>query len=437
MALEPPRLSAAPVLPVGIDAIAAGGDGVGRLDDGRVVFVPRTAPGDRVRVRTVRDGGRWLRAEAVAFDVTSPQRRPAPCALYGECGGCQLQHLAYPAQLEAKSRVVGDALRRIGRLDVADPPVEPAPDEFGYRTRLSLTLKRLRSGRVVAGFHARGRPGRIVEVADECLLPREAVGRSWVSLRGNWGERARRLPPGPELRLTLRSVDGGALLAVEGGREGGDAAALVDATDGLRAVWHAPVDGEWRHLAGEEASFETTPARRVRVLPGAFAQVNPEVARSLQARVAEDVGDPSGLRIVDAYCGVGLHGRPLARDGATVVGLELDPAAVAVARQDAPDGFQVVEGPAEVSLPATLPADVVILNPPRGGVDARVPEALRACPPRRVIYVSCDPATLARDLARLGPSFQVRRVAAFDLFPQTSHVETVVTLDALDDSTDS
>lgn len=421
------------MLPVGIDAIAAGGDGVGRLDDGRVVFVPRTAPGDRVRVRTVRDGGRWLRAEAVAFDATSPQRRPAPCALYGECGGCQLQHLAYPAQLEAKSRVVGDALRRIGGLDVDDPPVEAAPDEFGYRNRVSLTLKRLPGGRVVAGFHARGRPGRIVDVADECLLPDEAVGRSWGSLRMHWGERARRLPPGPELRLTLRSVDGGALLAVEGGREGGDAPTLVEVVDGLRAVWHAPTDGGWRRLAGEEVSFDITTGRRAPVLPGAFSQVNPAVARSLHARVADEVGDPRGLRIVDAYCGVGFHGRDLARAGATVVGLELDGAAVAVARQDAPDGFRVVEGPAEASLPDALPADVVILNPPRGGVAARVAELLRARPPRRVIYVSCDPATLARDLARLGPAWRLRRVAAFDLFPQTSHVETVVTLDALDD----
>ncbi|MEQ9569202.1 MAG: TRAM domain-containing protein [Longimicrobiales bacterium] len=423
--------------PVGIDSIAAGGDGVGRLDDGRVVFVPRTAPGDRVTVRPVRDGGRWLRAEAVTFESTSPDRRSAPCPLYDTCGGCQLQHLAYRAQLEAKARVVGDALRRIGKLEVDDPPVDPAPDEFGYRNRVSLSLVRLRGGRVVAGFHARGRPGRIVDVVDECLLPHAAVLRTWTSLRAAWGPGARNLPPGSELRLTVRAVDGGTLLAVEGGRPGGDAAGLVDEVDGLRAVWHAPEGEGWRHLAGDEACFETLPWRRVRVLPGAFAQVNPAVAEALHTAVVKEIGGGRGLRIVDAYCGVGLHGRRLARHGARVVGLELDPVAAAVAREDAPVGFRLIEGPAEDTLPGALPADRVILNPPRGGLDARVPEALRASPPARVVYVSCDPATLARDVARLGPAWRVRRVAALDLFPQTAHVETVVTLDAEHPVTDS
>lgn len=438
MALARIGVTAVPELHLGIDAIAAGGDGVGRLDDGRVVFVPRTAPGDRVRVRPVRDGGRWLRAEAVAFETTSPDRRPAPCTLYDACGGCQLQHLTYRAQVEAKARVVGDALRRIGKLDVADPTVEAAPDEFGYRNRLSLTLKRLGGGRVVAGFHARGRPGRIVDVVDECLLPVDGVARIWTGLRGAWGPGARRLPPGRELRITVRAIDGGALLAVEGGGDdGGDAAGLVSEVEGLRAVWHAPEGGEWRLRAGEPESWETLPWRRIRVLPGAFAQVNPAVAEALHTLVLKELGNPGGLRIVDAYCGVGFHGRRLARHGADVVGLELDPGAAAVARDDAPDGFRVLEGPAEATLAGVLPADRVILNPPRGGVDARVTELLRASPPPRLIYVSCDPATLARDLARLGPGWRVRRVAAFDLFPQTSHVETVVTLDADDAATDS
>ncbi|WP_405285286.1 23S rRNA (uracil(1939)-C(5))-methyltransferase RlmD [Gaopeijia maritima] len=426
---------------VGIDGIAAGGDGVGRLADGRVVFVPRTAPGDRVSVRTVRDGGRWLRAEAITFEAHSPHRRPAPCRLYERCGGCQLQHLQYPAQIEAASRVVGDALRRIGGLEVSDPEVRPAEREFGYRNRVAFTLKRLRGGRVVAGFHARGHPGRIVEVRHECLLPEAPIAEVWPALREAWGAGASRLPAGRELRLTLRSIEEGVLLAIDGGRawaEGADqAAALRAAVPGLAAIWHRAEGGDWVLAAGRPDGHDTTGGERVVVRPGAFTQVNREVAGALHDAVRAAVGDPAGRRIVDGYCGVGLHGRRLARDGARVVGLELDPAAVEAAREGAPAGFRVIEGAAEETLPTVLPADVVIVNPPRAGLHRGVPEALRHDPPATIVYVSCDPATLARDLERLGSRWTLRAVTAFDLFPQTSHIETVVTLVLDPKTTDS
>jgi 23S rRNA (uracil1939-C5)-methyltransferase len=142
----------------------------------------------------------------------------------------------------------------------------------------------------------------------------------------------------------------------------------------------------------------------------------------------ESVGDVRGLRVVDAYCGVGLHARRLARAGARVVGLELDALAVAAAQASAPEGAEFVEGDVEALLPAHLPADLVILNPPRAGVAPAVTEALVASPADRIVYVSCNPATLARDLKRLAPAYRVEHVRAFDLFPQTAHVETVVLL---------
>src|SRR5690606_31274001 len=136
-----------------------------------------------------------------------------------------------------------------------------------------------------------------------------------------------------------------------------------------------------------------------------------------------------GARVVDAYCGIGLHARRLARAGAAVTGIELDPAAVPEARRASPPDAEFLEGPVEDLLPAALPAALVLLNPPRRGLDAAVAGTLAARPPARLIYVSCDPATLARDIARLRPAFRLCSLRCFDLFPQTTHVETVAELE--------
>jgi 23S rRNA (uracil1939-C5)-methyltransferase len=416
---------------VTIDAIAAGGDGVGRLDDGRVIFVPRTAPGDRLRARVVRDRGSWLRGEGVEWSVRAAERRDPTCPHFDRCGGCQLQHLPYRVQLDAKGRRIGDALRRIGGLDLADPEVEAAPDEYGYRNRMTFALRRLRGGRVVAGLHDRERPAHILDVAGECALPEPRVRDAWEALRSAWGAGARALPGGGTLRLTIRAVEGGALLAVDGGSGWSGAPELRERVPELRAIWHRPDRGAWSLRAGGAETFDTVAGQRFRVGPDAFAQVNGAMAERLQRAVLQEMGRVPGARIVDAYCGVGLYGRRLAAHGARVRGIELDAAAARVAADGAPDGFSVVEGAVEDHLESALPADRVIVNPPRAGLHERVPEVLREARPERIVYVSCDPATLARDLGRLGPGFEVRRVAAFDLFPQTAHVETVVTVDAV------
>ena len=167
----------------------------------------------------------------------------------------------------------------------------------------------------------------------------------------------------------------------------------------------------------------------IRTSPTAFLQVNVEAADALQRWVQEVARVEPGTRVVDAYCGVGLYGRHAARAGGHAVGIEQNSRAAKVAGRDAPEGFTVLSGTVGECLSEAFPADVVILNPPRAGVDARVTDTLHAAGPERVIYVSCDPATLARDLARLRLAYDVSEIRAFDLFPQTSHVETVVVLE--------
>jgi 23S rRNA (uracil1939-C5)-methyltransferase len=417
---------------VEIASIAAGGAGVGRLPDGRAVFVHRTAPGDVAEVAITESRERWARARLLRIVASSPQRRDAPCPFYARCGGCTLEHLTYEAQLAAKSRIVADALNRIGGLAVPPPEVVPSPAEFRYRNRVSFALRRLGAGRVVAGFHAIGAPDEIVDLDGGCLLPEGPIAAGWDQLRTAWGPDARRLPSGEELRLTLRTTSSGALsLIVEGGFSEGRPDELLAAVDGLSSVWHAPGGKEPRLVAGAPGLPEIWGDETLEVSGAAFLQVNRGAARLLEEHVYTVAGDMRDRNVIDAYCGVGLHARRFAREGARVTGLDLDAEAVAAAEAAAPAGARFVAGPVEVLLPGLLPADLVVLNPPRAGLAREVPEALLTSPPTRIIYVSCDPATLARDLRRLTVGFALETVRSFDLFPQTAHVETVVTVTPL------
>ncbi|MCG6956210.1 MAG: TRAM domain-containing protein [Gemmatimonadetes bacterium] len=441
-------------VPVTVRGMASSGAGVVDLPDGRVAFVHRTAPGEEAVVRIDRLRPRWATATLLSLDATGPDRVAAACPLYEECGGCTLQHLDYPAQLAWKSRFVTDALQRIGGMRLPEPEVVASPKAWRYRNRITLTVRRLRGGRVVAGFHALGRPDRLTDITDECLLPEEGLMRAWSGLRASWGQGAARLPPARQLRVTLRSVEGGVALLVRGGGAGWDAGDLLSDVPGGRALWHQPAEGEIRLVAGGPTE-EVWEGERVPVGGRAFLQVNRESAALLATHVlalaesetggtvamadrqsTSGIGDgslaaPTGPslrrppRAVDAYSGVGIYGRELARRGWSVVGIEVDPEACAAARHDRPDGFDVAEDRVEDRLRGCLPADLVIVNPPRTGLAGEVPGILLDEPPPHLLYVSCDPATLARDAARLAPKYNLTALRSFDLFPQTAHVETV------------
>ena len=413
---------------VQIRALSSDGAGVGNLGDGRVVFVPRTAPGDEVRVRITQGKPRWARGKLREVLVASPDRVTPACPYYEQCGGCTLQHIAYPRQLHWKGDTVKETLRRISHVDIGLPEVVPSVKERDYRSRVTFTLVRLPGVRVVAGFHHLAQPHRIVDVEEGCILPEPALASVWIGLRRAWGEGARRLPAGRKLRLTLRSVDEGVILVVEGGQGAGRPDILLREVDGLMAVWATRPKGGEKLLAGLKHVHDTRFGATVRTGPTTFLQVNRRASEVLHRWVVEQGGVRDGEKVVDAYCGVGLLGRDLARSGADVLGIERDLEAAKAASHDAPEGFTVWTGAVEDRMAEALPADLVVLNPPRAGVDATVTEALRVAGPPRLIYVSCDPATLARDIGRLSSSYAVANVRAFDLFPQTAHVEVVVVL---------
>lgn len=411
--------------PVRILRIASGGDGVGTLADGRTVFVPRTAAGDLVTLDRLVRAKRFARAEVAEVVEPSPDRVEPPCPHYvrDDCGGCQLQHLALPAQLAAKQSMVGEALRRIGKLELPDPPVEEAAEAWGYRNKVTLAVAD--GGRQV-GFHRRGRPGSVFDL-ERCLLADDALMKLWAVVRRH----RELLPEGVEHLVLRRDGAGGLhLTARVRGQTAWQAAArlhreLVRGSVPAVLWWH-PEGGAPRAVAG---SSEPYPA-------DVFEQVHPAMGNRVRAWALSQLGPVDGRRAWDLYAGVGDTSAALAAGGAEVHSVELDARAVREAERRGPEaGIRRHVGRAEDVVPALKPADIVVTNPPRTGMDERVTEAIAAAGPKTLVYISCDPATLARDLSRMLARFpaslppRVVAVRAFDLFPQTAHVETVAILE--------
>ncbi len=402
---------------VRIVRLAAGGDGVGKLPDGRAVFVPRTAPGDLVELTGLREHKRYARARLGRVVEDSPHRAEPRCPHYvqDECGGCQLQHVDNPTQLASRRAFVGDALRRIARRDVPDPPIVPSDKTYDYRTKLTLHVEA--GGRRI-GLHRYDRANQVFEL-DWCHITVPPLMELWQSVK-----RLRAQLPRPLEQLVLRFDRGGAChLVFRVGRgdvwSGADRLHRELEHEGVSAtLWYQPLDGAPRAIAGAGEAFPAT----------VFEQVHPEMGDRVRAFAVEQLGDVSGLKVWDLYAGIGETTAQLINRGARVESVELDRRAVAEAEARGPAARRHVGWVEEVIAELRQP-DLVITNPPRTGMHERVTAELERLRPVRVVYVSCDPATLARDLQRLA-HFNLRLVQAFDLFPQTTHVETVAVLES-------
>lgn len=417
-----------------VESLAFGGDGVAHRPDGQVVFVRRSAPGDRILARIERDRGSYAQASLVRLLEHGAERCEPECGYYDRCGGCQLQHVTLEAQREAKRGAVRDALTRIGGLEVEVPALVHAGGAFGYRNRVTFTLRR-GGARLVAGYHGATNAATITDVED-CPLAEDAVRQAWASLRAGWGVAAEALPAGEELRVTLRgSADGGVSIFIEGGRPGGAGVpgTVVGSVGSLRSYHWRADHGPRVLLAGSPTFTDRWRGFDFELGPESFLQVNRTVAERMEAHIDGQLGDIAGVRVLDLYAGVGGRALAWAAKGADVSACEVDGEAVTSGRRAAAAAgldVDLREGQVEELLPEMLPAEVIIVNPPRRGLSASVCETLADCGARLLAYVSCDPATLARDVGRLGGGWTVAGVQPFDAFPHTYHVETVTLLRA-------
>jgi len=403
------------VIQLRVHAIAAGGDGVGR-SEGLVVFVPRAAPGDLafVRIDSVK---RFARGTLESILEPSPDRIAPPCSHYviDRCGGCQLQHIDYQAQLEAKRTIVRDSVQRIAKTNVPLPAIHPSERQWRYRNKLTLAIRRSMNGWTM-GLHPYDDPAAVFQLAD-CPVTDERVVAAWREIMAA----AAHLPDAAELRGTVRLAGDEIVVLVRGGSDWSGADAFFAAIPSTSALWWAADDTRAAML------FERRP-----VPAGtSFGQVNEAVGGAVHRHVVARVAARSPRTVVDAYAGTGEMAAALSALGIRVTAIEIDREAANLCASRLSAGSRSVVGRVENVIMKTLPADLVVLNPPRVGLHERVTRALETHHQRlrSIVYVSCDPATLARDIARL-PSYRLVSLETFDMFPQTAHVETVCELEA-------
>jgi 23S rRNA (uracil1939-C5)-methyltransferase len=434
-----------------ITDLALEGRGVARVE-GLVLFVHGALPGERVRVRIDRVRRAFAEGTATAILRSSPDRVMPPCPYFDACGGCDLQHLAIAGQAEAKRRQVAAALRRIAGLgDVEVRPTVPAPAPLGYRFRMDFDWRAGTDGPVL-GLHRRGSAGDVVAIG-RCLLSGEqttaivrAAPAEAARLRlGALDPRRRR---GLLRRLSVQEAHGTreVLMTIETGR--GDepamaafAASLVRRFPRLVGVVRREIGHDGRVsgvsiLAGRDYVFEELEGDRWRIPSEAFFQPNPAGSLLVRRHAIAACRLHPGAVLLELYAGVGFLTVAAARAGARVVAVEGAAAACDAGRENTrPFGAACRFEHEEVAtaLPSLLAGDwdAVLLDPPRSGLVPEATLALRAARAPRLVYVSCDPATLARDLGRLvgGGGWRLGEVTPFDLFPQTQHVEAVAVLE--------
>lgn len=406
-----------------IESLAAGGDGVARDADGRVVFTPGVAPGERVRVRLTEEHRQFARGVLVEVLEASPERVAPPCPLFRDrtCGGCVWQHLSYPAQVAAKQAIVASALRHAIAGGLVLRPCATPADPYRWRRRARLHWVRpARTEAAVIGFYA-PRSRRVTRV-EACPQIEPALERALEPLH-------RILAPGlfqrGEIDL-LADPDGRVQVAVRGPCRRQAAEALVGQGGVVGVILGRSVFGQ-RDLELERGE-EAGPAGARRGQADRFAQASTAGNRALVAEVAAAVGPTRGARVLELYAGSGNFTRALAAAAAEVVAVDSRPGPRS---KDLRVQWEV--GPAvEVAgrlLAAERRFDLVVLDPPREGARALCDVIAELAPaPSRLVYVSCDPATLARDLGQLGEhGFRPLTAQPIDLMPQTAHIEVVVT----------
>lgn len=399
-----------------VGAVAAGGSCVARAEDGRVVFVRHALPGERVRAQVTSSTTSFLRADAIEILDASPDRVEPPCpsAGPGRCGGCDWQHVALPAQRLLKSAQIAEQLQRLAGIErtVEVEEVPGAPDGLGWRTRVQFAVAP--SGRVGLRKHR----SHELEPIDRCLIASPGVEQ--VGVEGL------RWPGVSGIEVAVEGDQRVVGLTLTASR-GHSRSVLPEVDAGLA------VDG--RRTRTPHGLRHTVLGRSFEVGTGGFWQVHPGAASTLAQAVLDGLEPAPGERALDLYAGVGLFAALLGeRVGPTggVLAVESNPHACSDAARNTSDQphVRIRTAAVDVALLSTVgPVDLVVLDPPRAGAGLEVTRALAGLRPRRLVYVSCDPASFARDLkVLLDVGWDLFSLRAFDLFPMTGHVEMVAVL---------
>ena len=400
------------VFDVRLEKLTYGGDAMGRLEDGRAVFVPFGLPGERVHVRLTEEKRGFARGEITELLEASPDRIPPRCVHFGVCGGCHYQHMPYAEQLKAKADILRDQLTRIGKIE--NPPVQAmvaSPSPWNYRNHVQFHLTE--DGKL--GYIRAQTPDLFA--ITECHLPEGSINSFWPQLE---------FEPGTDLeRVSVRSGKEEELML------------LLESASPEAPILDIEADVSVAHLyeentvviAGNDHIHISVLGRDFRVSAGSFFQVNTAMAEKMVEHLLARLPATLSGTLLDVYCGAGLFGAFLAPRYARVLGIESSPAACEdfSFNLDEFDHVELYEGLAEDVMPhLKAEPDVIVVDPPRAGLEKHVLDGLLRLHPGLIAYVSCDPSTLARDAARLlHGGYRLRDVTPFDLFPQTYHIESI------------
>ncbi len=399
-----------------------GGEVMGRLDDpltgagGQAVFVPFGLPGERVRVRLVEEKKHFARGEIIEVLEESPRRIKPKCAHFGECGGCHYQHISHEDQTHAKTEILSDQLGRIGKI--MNPPVRAmvAPkNPWNYRNHVQFHLTA--EGKLGYVFSQHQGAGGGVQAIRECHLPENIINELWPQLEFE--------PETPLDRVSLRAgIDEDMILILE---SEAIEAPEMELEAGISVV-HLTGD-DALVMAGDDHIWMQIKERIFRLSAASFFQVNTQMAEKIVDYLLEYLPVTRSTNILEVYCGVGTFSAFLAEKCGNLTGIEISASACEdyLINLDEFDNVALYEDDARAVL-SQLEAkqDIVLVDPPRAGLDRHVLDGIVRLKPGVIAYVSCDPATLARDAARLiKGGYQLVQVTPFDLFPQTYHIESI------------
>jgi 23S rRNA (uracil1939-C5)-methyltransferase len=410
---------------VTLTTLTYGGDAMGRLPDGRAVFVPFGLPGERVRVRLAEEKRGFARGELVEVLQAAPERIRPRCRHFGACGGCHYQHMPYEMQLEAKAGILRDQLQRIGKIE--NPPVRPmvaSPEPWNYRNHVQFHLSR--AGKL---GYVRASAGSVLAI-EECHLPETSINSLWPQLEFE--------PDADIERVSIRAgVDGELMLVLES--DSPETPELeIEAGISVAHVFEENVvviAGSDRISITVGADGHLPASKTFRVSAPSFFQVNTALAEKMIHHLLAEL-PVEGSTLLDVYCGVGLFSAFLAPKCRQLIGIESSAAACEdfAANLDEFDNVELYEDLAENVLPnlagRTGSPTCVLVDPPRAGLERAALDAILRLHPKTIAYVSCDPSTLARDAARLiSGGYRLLDVTPFDLFPQTYHIESISILE--------